>query len=121
MAPRRGLFLSKLTCLLAPSIYLEPFCGVNVEAQLCGVPVIAPDAGAFVETVEPETGVLCHTLADYCHGVQLAIDNKFDRAHIRQRAVQRYDMYNVARKYDYAFKCIADLRRKGWYADETHS
>ena len=116
----RGLFLSKLTCLLAPDIYLEPFCGVNVEAQLCGVPVIAPDAGAFVETIEPETGVLCHTLADYCHGVQLAIDNKFDRAHIRQRALQRYDMYSVARKYDYAFKCIADLRGKGWYADETH-
>ena len=79
-----------------------------MEAQLCGVPVVAPDAGAFAET-----GALCHTLADYCHGVQLAIDSKFDRAHIRQRAVQRYDMYNVARKYDYAFKCIADLRGKG--------
>ena len=116
----RGVFLSQLTCLLAPSVYLEPFCGVNVEAQLCGTPVIAPDAGAFAETVEHlRTGLLCHTLADYCLGVRLALDNRFDRAYVRERAL-RYDMYNVALEYDYAFRCIADLHGKGWYAEESH-
>ena len=105
----RGIWLSQLTCLLAPNIYLEPFCGVNVEAQLCGTPVIAPESGAFVETVEQfKTGLLCHTLADYCKGVQMALDGHFDRRYIHKRA-QRYDMYEVAKQYDYAFKCIADL------------
>ena len=116
----RGHFLSQLTCLLTPSLYLEPFCGVNVEAQLCGTPVIAPESGAFVETIEPKkSGLLCHTLADYCHGVQLALEGHFDRRYIRERA-QRYDMYEVAKQYDYAFRCLADLRREGWYAPATH-
>jgi glycosyltransferase involved in cell wall biosynthesis len=86
-----------------------------VEAQLCGTPVIAPESGAFVETIETKTGLLCHTLADYCHGVQLALEGHFDRRYIRERA-QRYDMYEVAKQYDYAFRCLADLRREGWYA-----
>jgi hypothetical protein len=65
------------------------------------------------------TGLLCHTLADYCLGVRLALDNRFDRAYVRERAL-RYDMYNVALEYDYAFRCIADLHGKGWYAEESH-
>ena len=31
----RGPFLGNLCVLLAPTSYVEPFCGVNVEAQLC--------------------------------------------------------------------------------------
>ena len=57
----RGHFLSQLTCLLCPSLYLEPFCGVNVEAQVCGTPVIAPESGAFVETVEQQKQGSCAT------------------------------------------------------------
>ena len=84
-----------------------------MEAQLCGTPVIAPESGAFVETIEHlETGLLCHTLADYCLGVQLALGGRFDREYVRLRAL-RYGMYAVARLYDDAFRCVADLRGKG--------
>ena len=62
---------------------------------------------------------MCHTLADYCLGVRLALDSHFDRRCVRQRA-QRYDMYEVAKQYDYAFRCIADLRKEGWYAETSH-
>ena len=117
----RGAFLGSLACLLAPSVYLEPFCGVNVEAQLCGTPVVATDAGAFAETVETGvTGLLCHTLADFCRGVERALEGGFDRGYIRKRAQMRYDMYQVAHQYDYAFRCIADLQGDGWYARESH-
>ena len=37
----RNEFLGSLNALLCLSTYVEPFCGVNVEAQLCGTPVIA--------------------------------------------------------------------------------
>ena len=59
-----------------------------------------------------------HTLADYCKGVQIALDGHCEQRYVRERA-QRYDMYEVARQHDYAFKCIADLRHAGWHADVT--
>jgi glycosyltransferase involved in cell wall biosynthesis len=117
----RGLFLSSLTALVAPSMYAEPFCGVNVEAQLCGTPVISNDFGAFVETVEPfKTGMLCHTLADFCKACQMALDGEFDRQYIHDRAVRKYDMYNVAKQYEYAFKNILNISngKNGWYSTD---
>lgn len=119
----RGTFLSDLTALLVPSYYVEPFCGVNVEAQLCGTPVITVDYGAFTETIEPfKTGLLCHTLADFCKGIQMALDGKFDRQYIHDRSVKLYDMYNVAKQYEYAFKSILDISngKNGWYCKESY-
>ena len=116
----RGIFLGSL---IAPSMYLEPFCGVNVEAQLCGTPVITNDCGAFVETIEPfKTGMLCHTLADYYAAIQMAIDNKFDRKYINERATRLYDMYNVGKKYEYAFKTMLDVYngKNGFYSLDTY-
>ena len=112
-------YVSQFTALIAPSLYLEPFCGVSVEAQLCGVPVISPDNGAFVENIEQfKTGVRCHTLSDYCYGIQMALDDKFDRKYIHERAVRLFDMYNVAKQYDYIFRSINDVHNgtNGWYS-----
>jgi glycosyltransferase involved in cell wall biosynthesis len=119
----RGVYLSQLTALIAPSTFLEPFCGVSVEAQLCGTPVISSDYGAFVENIEPfKTGVRCHTLSDFCYGVQMALDKRFDRRYIHTRAVQLFDMYNVAKKYKYVFESINDVFNgtNGWYSPTTH-
>lgn len=113
----RAEYLGSLVACLAPSRFTEPFCGVAVEAQLCGTPVITTHCGAQTETVKHGvTGLLCHTLQDYVVGITMAVQGKFDRAYIRARAVKRYDMYNVARQYDYAFKCINDVhnKRNGW-------
>ena len=119
----RGVFLGSLTALIAPSMYLEPFCGVNVEAQLCGTPVLSNDCGAFVETIEPfKTGMLCHTLADYYDSIQMALDDKFDRKYINERATKLYDMYNVGKKYEYAFNTILNVYngQKGFYSTESY-
>jgi glycosyltransferase involved in cell wall biosynthesis len=106
----RGVFLGSLCALIVPSKYNEPFGGVNVEAQLCGTPVITHDFGAFVETVEPfKTGIHCHSLADFCYGIQMALDEKFDREYIHRRAKEKYDMFNIAHKYDYVFKTILEI------------
>jgi glycosyltransferase involved in cell wall biosynthesis len=119
----RAEYLGSLKALLAPTMFIEPFCGVVVEAQLCGTPALTTDYGAQTETVEPfKTGLNCHTLQDYCLGIQMAVDGKFDRTYIRERAVRLYDMFNVARKYDYAFKSIMDIHNggNGWYSTESH-
>jgi glycosyltransferase involved in cell wall biosynthesis len=115
----RGKYLGSLTALLTPTKFVEPFCGVSVEAQLCGTPVISTHYGAFVENIENfKTGVRCHTLADYCYGVQMALDGKFDRQYIHDRAVKLFDMYNVAKTYDYIFRTILEITNgnNGWYS-----
>uniref|UniRef100_A0A6C0K6V0 Glycosyl transferase family 1 domain-containing protein n=1 Tax=viral metagenome TaxID=1070528 RepID=A0A6C0K6V0_9ZZZZ len=119
----RGEYLGSLTALLAPTMFIEPFCGVAVEAQMCGTPVLTQDYGAQTETVENlKTGVRCHTLQDYVLGVQLAIDGKFDRQYIHERAVKLYDMFEVGKKYEYTFKCIMDVHNgtNGWYSKTSH-
>jgi hypothetical protein len=65
---------------------------------------------------------LCHTLQDYCDGVQKALDGKFDRQYISDRARKMYDMYNVAHIYHYIFNCIIDINNgsNGWYSKNQH-
>jgi len=119
----RGTYLGSLCALLAPTVFIEPFCGVAVEAQLCGTPVMAPDYGAQTETIEQgRTGLRCHTLADYCLGVRLALEGRFDRNYIRERAAAKYDMYEVAKEYDYVFRSILDVHNgtNGWYSPTSH-
>ena len=119
----RSDYLGSCIALLSPTTYLEPFGCAQVEAQLCGTPVICSDWGGMVETVEQyKTGLLCHTLADYCYGIQMAIDGAFDRQYIRDRATKLYDMYTLANKYEYVFKTVLDVFKpnKGWYSKDTY-
>jgi len=120
----RAVYLSSCVATLCPTTYLEPFGCSAVESQLCGTPVISVDSGGYVETVEHfKTGLRCHTLADFCRGVQLALDGKFDRTYVRDRAVRLYDMYNLAKNYDYVFQNVLDIYRpnkNGWYSPDCH-
>lgn len=120
----RSEYLGSCVAFLHLAKYLEPFgCG-PVEAQLCGTPVICSDWGGMAETVEQGcTGLRGHTLADYCHGVQMALDGKFDRSYIRKRAAELFDMYKLAPRYEYIFKSIIDIYtpgKNGWYSPDTH-
>jgi len=120
----RSQYLGDCIAVLCPSKFLEPFCGVAVEAQLCGTPAITSDWGGMTETVEQfKTGLRCHTLADYCLGIQMALDGKFDRNYIRERAVKMFDMYNLAYNYEYVFKTVLDVLtpgKNGWYSPDSH-
>jgi len=120
----RSDYLGSCVALLHPTKYLEPFGGAAVEAQLCGTPVIASDWGGMAETIEQfKTGLLCHTLSDYCYGVQMALDGKFNREYIRNRAIKKYDMYKIAKHYEYVFKSVLDVfipGKNGWYSPDSH-
>ena len=120
----RSDFLGECIAFIHPVKYSEPFGGGAVEAQLCGTPVICSDWGALTETIEPhKTGLHCHTLADYCYGIQMALDGKFNRKYIRDRAASLYDMYKIANKYEYVYRSILDIYDKdknGWYSPDAH-
>lgn len=115
----RARYLGGLTALLAPSAFVEPFCGVAAEAQLVGTPVLGPAYGALTETVlEGKTGFHCHTLQDYVEAIRKAAG--LDRAAIRDWALERFSMYNVARKYDVVLRTVREVETgEGWYGSTS--
>jgi glycosyltransferase involved in cell wall biosynthesis len=109
----RSTFLSNATALLAPSVFTEPFCGMAVEAMLCGTPVISVDYGAMTETVQEDMGYRCHTLKDWLNAIDQV--KNLDRANIAFKARNKYSLEACGKQYDKIFQQINDLYRKGWY------
>lgn len=111
----RSALLGSASVLIAPTSFIEPFCGSAVEAQLCGTPVVCSSFGAFHETVEHgATGYRCHTLADFVAAIGACA--KLDRAYVARRARRAYGTKAVGALYDAAFRDILEVSREGWYA-----
>lgn len=111
----RAKLMGNARCILAPTLYVEPFGKVAVEAQMCGTPAITTDWGGFVETVDHRrTGFRCHNLADFCAAVDASKD--LDRAAIRERAIKLYSTDTVRHQYQWYFEQLATLRGEGWYS-----
>lgn len=110
----RAELMAGAVCLLAPTVYLEPFGGVAVEAMMAGTPVVATDWGAFTETVvEGESGYRFQTLAQGVDAVARAAALDNDR--VRAFAESRYSLDAVAPQFDRWFHQLDDLWRDGWY------
>ena len=110
----RSEFLRNARALLAPTVFTEPFCGMAVEAMLCGTPVISVDYGAMTETVtEGVMGYKCHTLQDWIDGINNAGD--LDRRTIASIARNQWSLEACGRRYDKIFCQLNDLYRRGWY------
>jgi glycosyltransferase involved in cell wall biosynthesis len=112
---RRGELMSRARAVFVPSLYLEPFGGVHVEAMLCGTPVITTDWGAFSETVQQGvTGFRCRTLREFCDAAD-AVD-KLDYQGIRHYAVSRFSTDVVAEQYETYFHRLETLWGDGFDA-----
>jgi glycosyltransferase involved in cell wall biosynthesis len=114
---KRGELMSKATAVFVPTIYIEPFGTVNVEAQACGTPVITTDWGAFTETVlHGTTGFRCRSLREFL----LAAEDvkKLDPKLIHQWAKNNYSLEAVGFKYEQYFKRLYSIWGKGWYETE---
>ena len=98
--------MGEAKAVFVPTIYLEAFGGVAVEAMLCGTPVITTNFGVFPETVKNGvSGYRCDTLNDFVQAtkkVELLNPEKV-RAH-----ADRYLMETVKLEYQ---KWFADLHR----------
>lgn len=112
---QRTELMAGARCLLMPTLYVEPFGLVAVEAQMVGTPVITTDWGAFGETIEQgETGWRCSTLAEFCDATWEA--NRLDRGHVRRIAKSKYSPAVIGPKYQAYFEKLSTLWEKGWYS-----
>ena len=52
--------------------------------------------------------------------IKKVINGSFDRNYITERARKKYDMSEVGKKYEYAFKSILEIHNNGggWYSDK---
>ncbi|MEF9984092.1 MAG: glycosyltransferase [Oscillospiraceae bacterium] len=113
-AVERAKLLRNAKAVLMPTHYLEPFGGVNVEAQLCGTPVITSDWGAFPETVlHGVTGYRCRVFEEFCWAVK-NIDN-INPLKCREWAVKNYSMERISKMYEEYFQRVYKLFGEGWY------
>jgi glycosyltransferase involved in cell wall biosynthesis len=107
--------LAAAAALLVPTLYIEPFGGVAIEAMLSGTPAVTSDWGAFTETVEEgATGARFSTLGEGAAALGRAIS--LDRASIRERAASRYTLPVVATQFISYFERLSTLWEEGWYA-----
>lgn len=109
----RNDVMARAAVALCPTIYIEPFNQVAVEAQLCGTPVVATDWGGFTETIEAGvTGYRARYLGEFVDALRAALF--LDPAAIRQRAIARYSMHVLKHDYQRYFERLSLLWGRGW-------
>ena len=110
----RKKLLAGAKALICPTCYIGPFEGVNIEAQMSGVPVISTDWGVFAETVlHGVTGYRCRTMEEFDWAARNV--SKLSRKACRDWAVANYSLDRVALMYEEYFVRVMNIRNEGWY------
>jgi glycosyl transferase family 1 len=111
---RRNELMAGAKALFVPTLFLEPFGNVAVEAMACGTPVICSDWGAMTETVlQGKTGFRCRTEKEFCDATQKV--DALDKKLIRKHAEDNYSLDVIGLKYQKYFERLLTLWDKGWY------
>lgn len=110
----RADLMGNALALLAPTLYVEPFGGVTIEAMLCGTPAITTDWGAFTETIDPHWR--CNSIQSFVDSVHRAKWLSPEKhVSIRNSAIKRFSLEAIAPKYNAYFEHLDTLWGDGFY------
>ncbi len=109
----RAILMNNAACTIVPTLYVEPFGGVAVEAMMSGCPVAASDWGAFTETVDKYTGRRFRTLDQGCRAVEEAMT--LNRAWVQAEARLNYSLQAIRPRFNGWFQQLSTLWDGGWY------
>ena len=114
-AAERNALMGRAKAFIMPTVYIEPFGGVAVEAMMAGTPVVATDFGAFTETVTPTVGQRFRTIGEAVHATEQVFN--LPRVDIRRHAIENYSSREASFKYDMYFQQLQTLFEDGFYSD----
>jgi glycosyltransferase involved in cell wall biosynthesis len=118
---KRGDLMKNARALIMPTLYIEPFGNVAVEAQASGTPVITSPFGAMTETVlEGKTGYHCHTVGEFAWAMSdEALNRLWPPNQIRDRVVDEYSTAVIGEKYERYFLRLSEMWGDGWNTSKS--
>ncbi len=98
--------LRNARAVLLPINWAEPFGLVNIEAMICGTPVLTTPMGSTPELiVDGKNGFLCNSIDEMCERVG-QID-QIDRSFCRDYVKKNFSAERMARQYLELYKKVA--------------
>jgi glycosyltransferase involved in cell wall biosynthesis len=115
----RNDWMARAAVFICPTLYIEPFGSVAVEAQMSGTGVVCTNFGGFTETVEHgKTGYRCNSMNEFVNALHEAQD--LDNEYIRNRAVSLYSMGAVMPQYQRYFERLLLADGKEFFGLEQY-
>ena len=113
-AEKRKDLISKAKAVIMPTLYIEPFGYVLIEAAMSGTPIITSDFGSFPSIVKDgETGFRCRNFAEFCWAVENIGQIKPKNC---RKLAMNFTQEKIAPFYENYFQQMQNLFGKGFYS-----